>query len=138
MRLPAVAIAAAFACGIVLGLHPGVVRNASSHFLLSFLSIFIAVLILLGIALVRIERLYAASASSLLTWVSLGLLGVCVAEQQRDADHVTSMVEEGRLPMKTPLRWRGRPREQLRMTRGRCGSLNHFRMTFSFTTTSPV
>jgi hypothetical protein len=30
------------------------------------------------------------------------------------------------------------PREQLRMTRGRCGSLLHFRMTFPFTTTSPV
>src|SRR6266478_8055284 len=26
------------------------------------------------------------------------------------------------------------PCEQLRMTRGRCGSLHHFRMTFSFTT----
>jgi competence protein ComEC len=29
MRLPAVAIAAAFACGILMGLHPAVVRNAA-------------------------------------------------------------------------------------------------------------
>src|SRR6202007_1738438 len=29
---------------------------------------------------------------------------------------------------------RRRPCERLRMTRGRCGSLIHFRMTFSFTT----
>ena len=33
---------------------------------------------------------------------------------------------------------RRRPRERLRMTRGRCGSLLHIRVTFSFTTTSPV
>jgi hypothetical protein len=37
MRLPAVAIAAALACGIVLGLHPAVGRNAfhSRIFILS-------------------------------------------------------------------------------------------------------
>ena len=37
MRLPAVAIVAAFGSGIVLGLHPTVARNASSHILLSSL-----------------------------------------------------------------------------------------------------
>jgi hypothetical protein len=31
MRLPAVAIAAPFACGIALGLHPAVERNASEN-----------------------------------------------------------------------------------------------------------
>ncbi len=31
-----------------------------------------------------------------------------------------------------------RPRERLRTTRGRCGSLFHFRMNFSFINTSPV
>ncbi len=112
MRLPAVAIAAAFACGIALGLHPGVVRNASSRFFLSYLSIFIVVLILTGIALLRIERLYLAISASLLSWVLLGLLRVCVAEQPRDADHVISMMEQGRLPMKTPLRWHGRLRDE--------------------------
>ncbi len=112
MRLPAVAIAAAFACGIALGLHPVVVRNASSRFFLSYLSIFIVVLILTGIALVRIERLYVATSASLLSWVLLGSLGACVAEQPRDADHVISMMEQGRLPMKTPLRWHGRLRDE--------------------------
>jgi competence protein ComEC len=112
MRLPVVAIAAAFACGIVLGLHPGVVRNTSSHFFLSSLFIFIAVLILAGIATLRIGRLSLAAASSLLSWVLLGLLGACVAEQPRDVDHVVSMMEQGRLPMKTPLRWHGRLRDE--------------------------
>jgi hypothetical protein len=35
MRMPALAIAAAFACGIALGLHPAVARNAASLLLLS-------------------------------------------------------------------------------------------------------
>ncbi|HTF23695.1 MAG TPA: hypothetical protein VK937_07205 [Candidatus Limnocylindria bacterium] len=46
MRLLAVAIAAAFACGIVLGLHPTVARNAASLLLLSSSFVTIAVLVL--------------------------------------------------------------------------------------------
>lgn len=112
MRLPAVAIAAAFACGILLGLHPSVARNASSHILLSSSFIFIAVLILAGALLVRIRRIFLAAVASLLCWVSLGFLGVCIAEQPRDANHVISLVEQGRLPLKTPLRWHGYLRDE--------------------------
>jgi hypothetical protein len=57
MRLPTVAMAAAFACGILLGLHPAVVRNAASVLLLSLSFAAPAVLILAGILLVRIGRL---------------------------------------------------------------------------------
>src|SRR5437660_10391063 len=46
MRLPAVAIAAAFTSGIAFGLHPAVARNASSHILRFSFFIAIAVLIL--------------------------------------------------------------------------------------------
>jgi len=88
MRLPAVAIATAFACGIVLGLHPGVARNASSHILLSSFFIFIVVFVLAGIIFVRIGRLFLATVASLLSWVLLGFVGGCIAEQPRDADHV--------------------------------------------------
>jgi len=90
MRLPAVAIAAAFACGIVLGLHPAVVRNASSHILLFSFFIFTGALVLTGIILVRIGRVFLASVASTLSWVLLGFLGVCIAEQPRGADHVIS------------------------------------------------
>src|SRR6266478_839013 len=37
-------------------------------------------------------------------------------------------------PVRSPSTLRRRPCERLRMTRGRCGSLLHFRMTFAFTT----
>ena len=65
MRLPAVAIAAAFACGILLGLHPAVGRNAASPLLLSWSFAAIAVLVLTGIFFVGIGRLFLASAVSL-------------------------------------------------------------------------
>jgi len=69
MRLPAVAIAAAFTCGIALGLHPAVGRNASSLILLAFPFALAAVLVEAGIALLRIGRLFPAAAASFLSWV---------------------------------------------------------------------
>ncbi len=76
MRQPAVAIAAAFACGIVLGLHPTVARNAASlllvfscsPLLLSSSFVTIAVLVPTGMHLVRIGRLFLATSAPL--WAS--------------------------------------------------------------------
>jgi competence protein ComEC len=112
MRLPALAIAAAFACGIVLGLHPAVARNAASLFLLSCSFVTIAVLVLTGILFVKIGRLFPAASASLLSWLLLGFLEVCIAEQPPHADHVISLVEQGRLALKTPLRWHGHLRDE--------------------------
>ena len=112
MRMPAVAIAVAFACGIALGLHPAVVRNASSHFLLSSFFILIGVLVLTGIILAKSDRVFLARVASALSWVLLGSLGACITEQPRDADHVISLLDQGRLPLKTPLRWHGRLRDE--------------------------
>jgi len=112
MRLPAVAIAAAFACGIVLGLHPAVAGNAASFTLLFFSFLTIAVLVLTGIFLLKIGRLVFAASVSLLSWLLLGFLSVCIAEQPRQASHVVSLVEQGRLPLKTPFRWYGRLRDE--------------------------
>ncbi len=112
MKLPAVAVAVAFACGIVPGLHPAVARNAASLLLLSSAFLAIALLILAGILLARTGRVLLAAVASLLSWVMLGFVGACVAEQPRDANDVTSLVELGRLPLKTPLHWHGRLRDE--------------------------
>ena len=112
MRLPAVTIATAFAAGIVLGVHPTVARNASSPIFLSFFFIAIAVLVLAGIILIKIGQLFFASVASLLGWMLLGFLAVCIAEQPRDANHVISLMEQGRIPQKTPLRWHGHLRDE--------------------------
>jgi putative Mn2+ efflux pump MntP len=98
MRLPAVAIAAAFACGILLGLHPVVARNATSLLMLSSSFAIIAVLVVTGLLFVKTSRLFLAAIASLLSWVVLGFLGVCIAEQPRDPDYVISLIEQGRLP----------------------------------------
>jgi hypothetical protein len=107
MSLPAVAIAAAFACDIAQALHPAVARNAASLLFLSSSFVTVAVLVLTGILLVKIGSLLLAAATSQLTWVLLGFLGVCIAEQPRAADHVISLIEQGQLPLGTPLRWHG-------------------------------
>jgi len=99
MRLPAVAIVAAFASGIVLGLHPTVARNASSHILLSSLFLLVAFFVLAGIFFVRIAHLLVATIASLFGWILLGFLGVCIAEQPRDANQVISLVEQSRISL---------------------------------------
>jgi hypothetical protein len=72
----------------------------------------ITILILTGILFARIGRLYPAAIASLFSWILLGFLGVCVAEQPRDPSHVISLVERRRLPLKTPLRWYGQMRDE--------------------------
>ena len=112
MRLPAVAIAAGFASGILLGLHPAVARNAASFFILSCSFAIVAVLIFTGMYFVKIERLTLAAIASLLSWAWLGFLGACISEQPRDANYVLSLIEKGRIPLKTPLRWHGQLRDE--------------------------
>lgn len=58
------------------------------------------------------ERLFPAATISLLNWALLGFLGVCVAEQPRPANHVASLLEQGRLSLQSPLRWHGRLRDE--------------------------
>ena len=112
MRLPAVAIVAAFACGIALGLHPTTVLRASSPMLLSACFIGGLVAISAGIALASIDRLFPAAVLSVLTWVLLGFLGACVAEQPLPMNHVTSLLQRGHLSLATPLRWHGHLRDE--------------------------
>lgn len=112
MRLPAVAIAAAFAGGIALGLHPLVAPHVTSR---SFLAVCFAaslVLIVAGLSFARSGHLFPAAALSLSSWVLLGFLGACVAQQPRPANHVTSLLEQGRLSLQSPLRWHGHLRDE--------------------------
>jgi hypothetical protein len=60
--------------------------------------------------LVRLNGFFSVSAS-LLNWVLLGFLGAGHAEQPRPAEHVISLVEKGRLDLKTRSRWHGRLRD---------------------------
>lgn len=72
----------------------------------------VASFVLAGIPFVSFGHLFVATIASLLGWVLLGFLGVCIAEQARDANHVISLVEQNRNSLKTPLRWRGHLRDE--------------------------
>ncbi len=112
MKLPAVAIAAAFASGIALGLHPVVARHASSLAFLSLSFLAVALLVTTGMVFLKFGRLFLAAAASLLSWIFLGCLCACVAEQPRPANHILSLVGQGRIRLGTPLRWHGHLRDE--------------------------
>jgi len=110
MKIPAVAIAAAFAGGILPGLHPVIARQASSReFLaLAILSIFAAVGA--GLALAWGEKLAYGGSISLGCWMALGLVAACVAQQPLPANHILRRIAAGEVTLETPLRWHGRLR----------------------------
>src|SRR5262249_28712143 len=95
-----------------VALHPAVVSRAASVPLLSSCFIGALVLISVGFLLLRIGRHFPAAAASLLTWSLLGFLEACVAEQPRPKNHVSSLVEQGRLTLQSPLRWHGWLRDE--------------------------
>ena len=65
-----------------------------------------------GVVLVRIGLLFPAVVFSALSWLILGVLGAGIANQPRTANYVLSLVESGRVDLKTPLRWHGRLRDE--------------------------
>lgn len=112
MRLPGVAIAALFSCGAVLGQAPWFSERVSSHVYLAIGFASAGFLVCVGIFFAIIGRLFPAAAISSLSWLILGVLGAGIANQPRPADHVLSLLEAGRMELKTPLRWHGRLRDE--------------------------
>jgi hypothetical protein len=112
MRLPAVAIAALFSCGAVLGQAPWFSERVSSHVYLAIGFASAGFLVCVGIFFAIIGRLFPAAAISSSSWLILGVLGAGIANQPRPADHVLSLLEAGRMELKTPLRWHGRLRDE--------------------------
>ena len=104
MRLPAVAIAAVFAGGAVLGQAKWFAQRASSHTFLTAGFVTVGALLCVGIVLARVGHLFPAAGISVLSWAILGILAAGIAEQPRPANYVLSLVEAGRLDLKTPLR----------------------------------
>ncbi|MGH9741499.1 MAG: ComEC/Rec2 family competence protein, partial [Candidatus Acidiferrum sp.] len=112
MRLPAVAIAALFASGVVLGQAAWFAQRVSSHACIAIGFAATAILICGGILLTKISRLFPAAIVSACSWLLLGLLGAGIANQPRPADYVLSLVQAGHVSLKTPLRWHGRLRDE--------------------------
>jgi competence protein ComEC len=112
MKLPAVAIAALFAGGIALGLHPAIAHHAPSHLFLTCVFGASAAATILGFALSRRSNLFPSALSSALAWSMLGLLASSIAQQPRPATHVVSLIESRQIELKSPLRWHGQLRDE--------------------------
>jgi competence protein ComEC len=112
VRLPLAAIVACFAGGIAAGLHPQIARHASSLPVIASLFLAALLLILSGLMLARFSRVAGSAAASALSWIAVGVLAACVANQPRTPEHVVSRIEAGQISLQTPLRWHGRLRDE--------------------------
>src|ERR1700692_2910774 len=105
MKLPALAIATAFAIGIACGLNPEIAHRSRSHAFIAFLLCSAVTSLLIGIVFAVRSRVVIAGLGSLLCWGMLGMAGVCVEEQPRRADHILSLVDAGKINLNSPLRY---------------------------------
>src|ERR1700686_1235449 len=108
MKLPALAITTAFALGIACGLNSEIAQHASSHRFVAFLFCSAATSLLIGFVFAYRSRVILAGLASLLCWGMLGVTGICIQEQPRRANHILSLVDTGRIDLKSPLRYYGR------------------------------
>jgi competence protein ComEC len=113
MKLPAVALAASFAGGILLGLQPALARHATSRTFLALTLVFLLVCLLAAILLTRRAKLWPAASCSLAAWVVLGVFAACVAEQPLPREHILSRMATGQISGKVPLRYVGRMRNEV-------------------------
>jgi competence protein ComEC len=107
MRIPAVAIAAAFAGGILLGRE---LHLSSSGLGISCLVVFS--LLIAALLFAWRVKLWTAASCSLLGWVCLGAIGMSVASRPLPAEHILSRISSGEIELKTPLRWYGNLRSE--------------------------
>ena len=112
MKLPAVVITAAFACGVALGLYQPVARLATSRAWLAGGFLASVLLIVTAIALLNRSHLNEAAIVSGVCWIFLGTLGAWISNQPFPGTHIISLINTGRIDLRTPLRWHGRLRDE--------------------------
>jgi competence protein ComEC len=107
MRIPAVAIAVAFAGGILLGRGLHLSRSVLGISFLCIISLLIAALLFAWR-----ENLWTAVIFSLVGWVCMGAVAMIVASRPLPAEHILSRIAAGQIELKTPLRWYGHLRSE--------------------------
>jgi hypothetical protein len=112
MKLPAVAIVAAFAGGILLGLHPPLQAAGSLRGLALVMLAVAAVAWMVSAVFLRCESLWPAGIASLLLWVALGSAAGLIARQPLPRNHILQRLVADEIPLKVPLRWHGTLREE--------------------------
>jgi peptidoglycan/LPS O-acetylase OafA/YrhL len=112
MRLPAVALAASFAGGILLGYQPFASQHANARAYLAALLIGISLAISAALFLAARNHTPLAGMTALLCWAALGVLAAALAQKPLPAEHVLRRLTAGQLSLKSPLRWHGHLRTE--------------------------
>ena len=112
MRLPAVAITAAFACGVALGLCQPIARLAPSRAWIVGAFLASGFLLVVAIVLLSRSRFNEVAIISGVSWILLGTLAAWISNQPLPATHILSLINTGRIDLHTPLRWHGRLRDE--------------------------
>ena len=111
MKLPAVAIVAAFAGGILLGGWQ-VLRCIERPSLLVALVGVILLLLVLGFVFVGRDAIWSGSGVSLAGWLALGMLAAVIAGRPLPPEQVLARIAANQIPQHTPLRWHGVLRDE--------------------------
>ena len=112
MKLPAVAIATAFAGGILLS------RSGSLPFLLETRSMvalcfaFLFFVLSYSLLLALRGRLWTAAMLSLMGWIGLGTMAMRIADRPLPEEHILTRLSARQIELKTPLRWHGTLRDE--------------------------
>ena len=108
MKIPAVAIAAAFACGILLGQLPWVSSRVNSPGFFVGAILYCAAALLAGAYFTLRDRLLLGGVTSLFAWILLGAFACCLTEQPLPSAHISRLIASQHIDLKSPLRWYGR------------------------------
>jgi competence protein ComEC len=111
VKLPAVVIIAAFACGVALGLCQPVAQLATSRSWLGVGFLACSFLLVAAVSLLNRSHLNEAAIVSGVCWVFLGTLGAWISNQPLPGNHIVSLINTGRIDLHTPLRWHGKLRD---------------------------
>jgi competence protein ComEC len=112
VKAPAVAVVAAFICGIALGLCSPFAKFSESPAKIGACFAACAAFAIIALLLLRHEKLAASAGASLLCWLSLGIASAAIALQPLPANHISQLLDHNELSLKTPLRWHGVLRDE--------------------------
>ncbi len=112
MKIPAVAIATAFAGGILLGRMGSLPPMLLARSTLAACFAIIFLFLLTSLLLASHGRVCVTAVLSLIGWTALGVVAIRIASRPLPAEHVLVRLAAGQIELKTPLRWFGRLRDE--------------------------
>jgi hypothetical protein len=108
MKIPAVAIAAAFAGGILLGQSHWISGHAGSRAFVPGAVLCCTALLAVGLLFALRDQLLLSTVASLLLWISLGTFAASLTNRPLPPENISTRIAKGEISLTTPLRWYGR------------------------------